>query len=107
MKAVTELVKQGAQLVMGNEGRGVRSRLGEISHHTYEWSVLFAVLEAKSLEFSHPSAASFRSAREEVCIEESLVDSVPVLYVVDAHVLMIYRKVVALFELKSVEPACQ
>ena len=69
--------------------------------------MFFAVLEVKALEFSHPSATSFRSTREEVGIEESLVDSVLVLYVVDAYVLMIYRKVVALLELESVEPACQ
>ena len=65
---------------------------------------LCAVSDALATEFCHPCSPSLAFAREEVRIEKRKVAAVRILYLIDLHLVVIYRYIVKLVEGYAVKP---
>ena len=107
VEGVAELVEEGGELVVGEQGRGVAGRLAKVGDYAYVRAVLHAAAYALAAELRHPRAGPLARPREEVGIKEGEVAAVSVFHVVHLDILVVNRQVAALLEADAVKLACK
>ena len=103
MESVTELMKEGGELIVGDKRWRFGSRLCKVCHNAYERPVLNSVNDTLATEFSHPCTTSLACSREEISIKECKMAAILILYIIYLYILVIYRYIVKRFECDAVK----